>query len=241
MTQAAADTRRNTSRLISQLSQLTQRSATLPRNQVAQGLGAMIDLSDSIKISDTLDRLPRITTSEAATQTDPVLRLQQGHAAMIKVVTGSLSTSSSPAKITLGMFIENSLAADDDAIDYQPYLKLHAALQRDLEFKARNIQTDIGKCLAQHSPQGARLAAIDAALAEPIARRARTLFAKIPDLLREHFQAITAQPEVPQQNIRLQLSETLQNVLLAEIEARLQPALGLLEALNEDPDTPSYE
>lgn len=244
MTQAVADTRLNTTRLISLLSSLTDRSATLPRNQVAQGLGRMIDLPDSISIADTLDKLPRIKPGETGMQADPVLRLQRGHAAMIKTVTGSLSMGSSPARITLGMFIEPA-AGKDGALqpppDYQAYLKLHAALQRDLDFKARTLQADIRKCLAQHSRNSARLAAIDGALAEPIARRSRALFAKIPGLLQAHFQAIAAQADVPEEAVQQQLSDTLQTVLLAEIEARLLPALGLIEALEEEVDTQTYE
>lgn len=214
----------------------------MPRNQVAQGLGRMIDLPDSISISDTLYKLPRIKTAAVAAQIDPVKKLQLGHAAMIKAVTGSLAMGKSPARITLGMFIETAPGKDGaQPLDYQPYLKLHEALQRDLDFKARTLQADIRKCLAQSSASGARLAALDAALAEPIARRSRVLFAKIPGLLQAHFKAITAQADVPDTAVQQQLSDTLQTILLAEIEARLLPALGLVEALEKDVDTQAYE
>ena len=41
--------------------------------------------------------------------------------------------------------------------------------------------------------------------------------------------------------IHEQLSDLLQTILLAEIEARLLPALGLIEALEDDIETRVYE
>ena len=127
-------------------------------------------------------------------------------------------------------------------VDYQPYLKLYGALQRDLEFKARNIQADIRKALAASSPEGAQLAAVDAALADPVAKHSRAVFAKIPGLLKTRFQAVSRSGRYTcSRSIHEQLSDLLQTILLAEIEARLLPALGLIEALEDDIETRVYE
>jgi len=238
-----ANSRYSSSRLVSLLTTLAQHSATPARSHIAQGLGRMIDLADSIEISDTLDSLARMPAAQTGpANTDPAKRLQQGHAAMVKVVTGSLSRGSSPARITLGMFLDGQeLAAVDGTVDYQPYLKLYGALQRDLEFKARNIQADIRKALAASSPEGARLAAVDDALADPVAKQSRAVFAKIPGLLKTRFQAVADQDDTATAVIHEQLSDLLQTILLAEIEARLLPALGLVEALEDDIETRVYE
>ena len=140
------------------------------------------------------------------------------------------------------MFLDDQEStAVEEQVDYQPYLKLYGALQRDLEFKARNIQADIRKALAASSAEGAQLAAVDAALADPVAKHARAVFAKIPGLLQARFQAVADQGDTPAAEIHEQLSDLLQTILLAEIEARLLPALGLIEALEEDIETRVYE
>ena len=238
-----ANTRHSSSRLVSLLATLADQSAAPTRSHIAQGLGRMIDLSNSIEISDTLDSVSRINAAQPdPANTNPVQRLQLGHAAMVKAVTGSLSRGSSPARITLGMFLEDQESTGvDEQVDYQPYLKLYGALQRDLEFKARNIQADIRKALAASSPEGAQLAAVDAALADPVAKQSRAVFAKIPGLLKTRFQTVANQSDTTVALIHDQLSDLLQTILLAEIEARLLPALGLIEALEDDIETRVYE
>ncbi|MEP0203122.1 MAG: DUF3348 family protein [Halioglobus sp.] len=233
-------TRYSSSRLVGLLAELSQQSSTAPRSDIAQGLGSMIDLSESIVISDTLAGLGKMSAAPVSTVgVEPMERLQLGHAAMVKSVMGSVARDSTSAKITLGMFLDDQQQDEarsqmEGPVDFQPYLKLYAALQRDLEFKARKIQADIRSVLAARSADGARLAALDAALADPVAKHSRAMFAKIPVLLANRFNAIASQKDTPALDVQEQLSKLLQTILLAEIEARLMPAVGLIEALEEE-------
>jgi hypothetical protein len=224
----------NSTRLTSLLAEKTDSTAAVPRSRLAERLARLIDLSDSIKLANTLHRIEgKSCAEEFADPSDPLERFRRAHAAMVKVVSGSLATSNSPARVTLGMFVEGD--ADSGQEDYQPYLKLYAALQRDLEFKVKNLQADIRKILATRSPGMARLVALDTQLGESLARHSRAVFAKTPGILRQQFKHLQqALPDSGDANASNTLyGDLLQQTLLAEIEARLLPVLGLLEALDD--------
>lgn len=69
----------------------------------------------------------------------------------------------------------------------------------------------------------AELAALDAVLASALAGHEQAQLARLPDRMEARFPAQAGTPQA--------LRATLQALLQAELELRLQPALGLLEAL----------
>ena len=94
------------------------------------------------------------------------------------------------------------------------------------------------------SPALAQLCALDAMLGDPVSLHARKVLAVIPKLLGQRFeywlqqyqQALAAEQD--QQHVwapyHEQFCQEIQGTLLGEIEDRLLPILGLLEAINED-------
>jgi hypothetical protein len=93
------------------------------------------------------------------------------------------------------------------------------------------------------SPALAQLAALDTALGDPISAHTRRIFAVVPRLLQKRFEFLIEQYRQAsagnqrEQNLwhqtHAQFRSDMQGLLLAEIDTRLLPVLGLIEALDE--------
>ena len=130
--------------------------------------------------------------------------------------------------------------------DWAPCRRRHLALQQAMGARTAPLRASLRAILQARSPALARLAALDAVLEAALAERERHLLAKVPRLLEQHFtrlsqaqaraQTQTAQAAAPAAP-RLQpdtLRQTLQQLLLDELDLRLQPLEGLLLALQQD-------
>ncbi len=88
-------------------------------------------------------------------------------------------------------------------------------------------------------------------LGDTLALHSRKFFAAIPKLLarryhylvEQYYQPVSAtdQSSVASLEIHQRLSREMQGLLLAEIEVRLLPVLGIIEALNAEADKNTYE
>jgi hypothetical protein len=104
-----------------------------------------------------------------------------------------------------------------------------------------NLTARIREDVAGLSPAMARLVAVDTALGNTLAAHTRQYFAEIPALLARHFEQVRRDnPGLPEAVLE-QFCAQLRELLLAELETRLLPALGLIEAINENSDRKSYE
>ena len=100
------------------------------------------------------------------------------------------------------------------------------------------------EAVSRLSPRLERICAIDAALTDALAAHSRRYFTSVPRLLERRleflFKRHRAQveegkdPAADWLETREQFRREAQGLLLAEIEARLLPSLGLIEALNEE-------
>ena len=97
------------------------------------------------------------------------------------------------------------------------------------------------------SSQLARLSALDSALGDPLGSWSRQCFAAAPSLLGKRFiqlhrQCCSTAGETGNWPLLLQgFCTEMRETLLAEIDARLLPALGLIEAVNAQIEVPTYD
>ena len=99
--------------------------------------------------------------------------------------------------------------------------------------------------LAQRAPALRQLAALDGVLDQALAPRERSLLATVPQLLGRRFEQLhqahrnaLSTPDDPARWLQPgawlhTFCQDMRVVLRAELELRLQPVAGLLEALNE--------
>ncbi|WP_299514923.1 DUF3348 family protein [uncultured Limnohabitans sp.] len=120
---------------------------------------------------------------------------------------------------------------------FEPYRRFLAAHQRQMETTVRNLRAQLRLQLSKRGPAGAQLAALDAAFESILGEREAALLAKVSKPLEKRFvQALKAHLQAPEDPARwlMPLRQTLRTALLAELDTRLQPSLGLLEALTPE-------
>lgn len=212
-------------RLVSLLSAWDSGAAAVAPDQFTQRLGRLIDLSSSFDLAETLDSLPRLEYEPAPDQgvraREDFLRV---HAAMIGAVMRSLDPERGPTRIR---WPEPEAGASPPA---EAYSKFYAANQREMEARVRGLQERVRDAIAGCAPELAQLAALDGALGDALLVHSRRLFAGIPARVRKRLEQLRGEGG---DAAEARLKGEVQALLLAEIEARLLPVQGLVEALEE--------
>jgi hypothetical protein len=138
-------------------------------------------------------------------------------------------------------------AARDAATDYPPYRRRYVARQQAMETSIGALRGRLRETLAVRSPAMARLASVDAVMEQVLGPHEQRLLATVPALLEKHFKrsrppeteadANNGDNESDGDDEAQRLAwldafrQDMQGVLLAELDLRLQPVEGLVEAL----------
>ena len=121
-------------------------------------------------------------------------------------------------------------AATGTTTDFAPYRRRYLARQQAMETGIATLRQRVRTALASKSPAMAQLASLDAVMEQALATHEQRLLATVPGLLETYFKRLVRTgPEGWQEAF----GKDMQSVLLAELEIRLQPVEGLLEALRE--------
>ncbi len=163
-----------------------------------------------------------------------------------ETTTGRIKWPRPPAEVTI-----------DLAADYEPYRRFYLAHQRDMETKVAALRVAVRKGMAGAPAPLQQLAALDARFDAILADRESRLLASVPSLLEKRFERLRAahwqslastltdkpaETQLPDDRNDWLLPgawlanfcQDMQAVLLAELALRLQPTLGLLEAMAKD-------
>lgn len=130
---------------------------------------------------------------------------------------------------------------------YEPYRRFHLAHQRDIDGAIRPLRAQVRQALSQASPTLKKLATLDAAFDQILSEREARLLATVPSLLQRRYEHLLqahhqatdgAGDDDPQRWTEpggwlAAYGADLREALLAELDLRLQPTLGLLDAYNE--------
>lgn len=123
------------------------------------------------------------------------------------------------------------------ATDFSPYRRRYVSRQQTMETAIAPLRTRLQAALVARSPALAQLAAVDAVMAQALGAHEVRVLATIPTLLEKHFtrlrraQADQVDPDVSPDLWLDGFTDDMQSVLFAELDIRLQPIEGLLEAL----------
>lgn len=130
---------------------------------------------------------------------------------------------------------DDGSTAREDGSSFVPFRRRYFGLQQSMAAAIGPLRADVRAATAQRSPALRRLAALDAVMADALAAREQTLLAVMPVLLEKHFSRLRqAPPAKPPGTPWLSVFRAdMQRLLLAELELRLQPSLGLLDTLVE--------
>ena len=111
---------------------------------------------------------------------------------------------------------------------FAPFRSHCRALQRTMEARIGALRADVRAALAAQSADLARLADLDAVLAQALAARTQHLLSTLPDRLEQQYSHLPADQ-------RPGFHQQVRSVLHAELDLRFQPIEGLLEALGPPP------
>jgi len=135
---------------------------------------------------------------------------------------------------------------------YGRYQLFYVSRQKEIAVKLGKLRASTRAAVSSRSSRLAQLVVLDAALDEALSAPTQKLFAEIPRLLERRFQYLYLQHqqvvasqdgEHGEGDWRLwsqaggwleQFTGEMQGLLLAELEVRIQPVLGLIEALKEE-------
>jgi len=199
--------------------------APVPGQPVAERLGGGLNWADAIGLSQVLATAP-------STGANPAARREAADwaAAALDRVQADL----------LAAFDDAELARDaaEPAPEGVPLADLlapfrlhHAQQQRSIAARVASLRERLRPRLAEASGALGRLAQLDALFERALAEQARARLAGLPALLPRRAEAHQA---ADPRRWRLRFWADLQRALRAELDLRLQPVLGLIEALHDD-------
>lgn len=143
----------------------------------------------------------------------------------------------------------------DDPVEpktaFEPYRRFYAAHQRQMENSLRLLRTQVRNQLSKSTPALQQLATLDAAFEQILSEREAVLLGKVSKLHEKRFAqalklhlkqqaeaALAASPQTTHNGNPsawlMPLRQALRTSLLAELDTRLQPTLGLLEAFTQE-------
>ena len=252
MTRALTRTHLHSSRLMRTLADLALMDAAQAGTAFAEKLGQWMGLGQAITLHGALNALP------VAIKAPAPLGLCGALGAEFARVRGSLEsavTSPPNPKAARG---RSSMPAPDLLLPiempsaFEPYRRFYLAQQRDMELATGPLRAKARDVLIRTSSPLKTLATLDAALDSILNDRESKLLAHLPGLLEQRFSQLFKAHQLKLEGSGLtdnpaywmhaggwlaRFRTDLQTVLLAELDLRLQPTVGLIEALNHETST----
>ncbi len=259
MTRALPRTHLHSSKLVRFLSENAMLDAVQVTEDVGQKLGDWLDFRQAIALHGLLNPEPHaeqplpahqrragVLTPEALTRHFDKVKaaLEQSIAQGAPSGTGLARIEMPPAKLDEPL---------EPKIAFEPYRRFYAAHQRQMETQVRTLRAQMRGQLAKSTTALQQLAALDANFENILSEREAMLLVKVPKLLEKRFslalkQHLKKQAEASAEDANtpplkpdtwlLPWRQQLRTALLAELDTRLQPALGLLEAFNQESTSP---
>jgi hypothetical protein len=192
---------------------LADASPAAPRPDFAARLGQWLEWTGAISLSAALQPAANQTATRAA----PSVREAAVEASQVRARLAA-SISAGPPEPAAG------------ADDFEPVRRHCTSQQQAMQDAVAALRHRLRRALAQRSPAGARLAAIDAALEQSLAATERSLLAGVTLRLQAHHRRLRQRTgDGPPWTHRFQ--QDMERVLLAELDHRLLPVQGLLQTL----------
>ncbi|GAB3538209.1 hypothetical protein GCM10027343_03390 [Noviherbaspirillum agri] len=256
MTRVLPRTNFHSSKLIRCLADLAIAETADAGQAFAEQLGQWIHFADAINLSsvhgDSAAALRKMQPEARAAARDVALDAACAEYDRIQaLLANSIRKSCSPnpgrAHIKLPEpILELSM---DVAAAYAPYRRFYEAHQRDMELGIQPLRVNVRETVAKASPRLRKLAELDAAFERILRERESKSLSRISLLLKKRFEQLFKEhqqqlAEAKQTDNPVRWTQTggwlarfhsdVQTLLLAELELRLQPALGLIEAFKQD-------
>jgi len=199
--------------------------APAPSRPVAERLGGWLGWADAIALSQVLATPPAAGSDDAArrsAQDWASAALERLQAELTAAFDDALLARDAAEPAPEGMPLADLLA---------PFRLHHAQQQRSMAARVGTLRERLRPHLADSAGVLARLAQLDALFERATAAQEREHLAGLPALLTKRAERHHA---ASPRGWRAPFWADLQRLLRAELDLRLQPVLGLIEALHAD-------
>lgn len=241
--------RLNSSSLLALLQQWTGVGQEVgPRQDVAQQLSQWLRAVDAIQLSRALHAIESMPyETERPRAALDMCALDAAFQAVKADVIGLIMANMAPARATRGRAHHTS--ADDSypqaPEDFAAHIQRYLGQQKQMDVKLAALRAQMRQQLSRSTPALRKLAALDGVMEQMLGAHEQRLWASLPGCLerrlahrrQQHQQALqtSGQGDAPHRWRQLggwlwAFEQDLQALLLAEMQVRLQPIVGLLEA-----------
>ncbi|ADV27198.1 hypothetical protein Psesu_1351 [Pseudoxanthomonas suwonensis 11-1] len=218
-------------RFVRQLAQLAGTGVDAPSHPLSQLLSHWLEWKQAVALARVLDAPAGDATGTVAGETgDAAAELAQARASLAQSIAR-----------------DRAFAAPPDGprppFEWTYFQQRHMALQHLLESGTGRLRESLRQHLAARSPALARLAAVDAVMEQSLARPTRSLLARATPVLEHRFRELSPENQEASASAAApawldSFRHDMRELLLAELDIRLQPAEGLLAALGPAPTGP---
>lgn len=233
MAEAVLQTSMQQSRLIRSLDELSLVKRRPDLSGLVDKLSAMMELSDTLKLSEGLGAINKLSAEGVARSAEDVkAECVEVRTSIIQSVVKSFVPDAGSLSFNLPLTEARGLSDEQTTVaGWQRFYALH---QSDMEQKLNRLRAKMRQAVTGFSDSLAQLAALDKLMQESIADHARKRFAAVPRLLENRYQQLqAAYPDDDTLQLQ-QIHCDMQELLLAELDVRMQPILGLVEAYEEE-------
>jgi methyl-accepting chemotaxis protein len=202
--------------------------ADAPRQDVAERLGQWLNVADAIALRALHQALPAVKQRPRA----------QGVA-----VQAPAELQAELRRVRLAL--ERAIARHDADLTEHEFAPVHQHvldLQRHMEMRIDALRDHVRQTLSMASPHLAQLAALDASLQQLLGGREQHLLSTVPSFLKARFARVRKAAETADdanettataKAVANTLNADLHALLRAELDLRLQPVLGMIEAYQQ--------
>lgn len=219
-----------------------EREPTKP--DTAQRLSLWLNAADSVTLHAVLQPSPRAApgTSPEARAVSKIALGDEFHRVRSELVKAIMAFDDTGAPAKRSPSLRQAEAADEEGADYASHHRRYRQQQSNMASKIAPLRAHVRQVLAKASPPLRQLANLDAVMEQTLGGREQNLLACVPLYLEKRFEQLrqtptdglhTAQQGLPTARSSL-FSKELQEVLLAELDVRLEPVVGLIEAFSNE-------
>jgi hypothetical protein len=205
----------------------------------AERLALWLNAFDAIRLQSVHQALGPLAT-EAPRQPQALARQADALAQDLQRVRGALANAIQLDPVELARLApallprrgkEAAAQGEPAEASYKPYRERHLELQRQMAMMIAPLREHVRQALARASTRLRQLAVLDATLEEVMARREQAILPAAPALLQPRFRELR---ESDDPAWREQFEQHWRDALRAEVDLRLQPVTGLVEALRNE-------
>jgi hypothetical protein len=250
-------------RLVQRLTELEVTGDQISQHQSSDRFGDLLSLHDCVNLSEMLAEFSAIPFEPTRTSIEAIKdEFIRGHAALVDFIVRSFSLRAGRARgklptpeayhshcrLTQVYATTGSGLSKNHTAAYEPYRKFYLGRQETLAIKIYHLRSRMAEAITGGSPQLAQLASLDKGVGDALAVQSQQILAMIPNLLGRRFKRLLdahwhelpsgpavsdLEPWMKSGGWISKFCAEMQEMLLAELEIRLLPVLGLIEAFSD--------